>query len=1054
MIKLNKRFGVNLGIYAVVVLIALVLTSFLVYQNYFNSGADVVLPDISIDSSQKFQTITGWEVTAYSAAEDSKSFNLYQDDLFNRVANDAEVNRVRLSVQSGLENQIDYYDLWKKAGFPSSGADYLSWRAHRYATVNDNADPNNIDLNGFKFSRLDDTMNQVILPLKSKFDAKGEHLQINLEYVAFTRQIDFASGLKYIHNDPKEYAEYMLAVSNYLKTKYNIVPETWEILLEPDNVPEWNGTLLGQAIVETAAKLKTSGFQPRFIVPSTTNMGNAITYFNKLVAVPGVLPYIEEISYHRYGGVSDANLQAIANLAKQYNLKTSMLEWWDNNNTYKTLHKDLKMGFNSAWEQGAIAGRKVGNPNTSLYIIDDLTDPNNPTIEIHPKTKFFRQYYKYIRPGAVRIGATSSTANYDPLSFINSNGKYTVEIDALAAGSFTVSNLPAGTYGVKYATASVYDIDNPDVTINTGQKLTTSIPAVGLVTIYQKSAKDVTAPLAPTSLSASYTNQQAALTWVASTDNINVSGYNIYRNSTKIGSSAATTFTDSTVASSQQYSYEVTAFDADNNESAKNSSVNLTIPDFQSPVLAPVGNKSVQVGKKLQFTITATDPDGNTLTYSASSLPSGANFNPSTKTFDWTPTSAQVGVNSNIGFSVSDGINTDSENIAITVTANNPPVLAPIGNQSVAVGTKLQFIISATDKDGDTLTYSATNLPSVASFDATARTFTWTPNSPQVGSFFNVAFSASDGIDTDIQLISIMVTPDVTPPTAPSQFKANFNSSTGQVNLSWQAGTDNLGVSGYQLSRSTLAGLSFQVIASVNSATLSFDDKQISAGKTYYYRIQTFDNPKNYSTSASASTKTYIVDKTAPTAPTLKAVVRKNGRSAEIRWTNSTDDVAIKGYLLYKNNVQITPNSAYATGFKIGTDGKPWYNETAVQPGQTYSYRVVAQDTSGNLSTNSNTSSITVPKDIQISNINAARSNNTTTISWKTNVKSIANITYSKRYLFGIHLSNQTYIETKTGYDHTVTLSNIDPKAKYDFQITAINAEKTENKITTTPLSF
>jgi len=54
-------------------------------------------------------------------------------------------------------------------------------------------------------------------------------------------------------------------------------------------------------------------------------------------------------------------------------------------------------------------------------------------------------------------------------------------------------------------------------------------------------------------------------------------------------------------------------------------------------VLDSIGAKSVDEGELLEFTITATDPDGNDLTYSASNVPAGAGFDPITQTFTWTP---------------------------------------------------------------------------------------------------------------------------------------------------------------------------------------------------------------------------------------------------------------------------------------------------------------------------------------------------------------------------------------------------------------------------------
>ncbi len=92
-----------------------------------------------------------------------------------------------------------------------------------------------------------------------------------------------------------------------------------------------------------------------------------------------------------------------------------------------------------------------------------------------------------------------------------------------------------------------------------------------------------------------------------------------------------------------------------------------------APILNPIGDKPGTEGEMLQFPVTATDPNGDTLIYSASNLPTGANFDPGTQAFSWTPTSEQAGTYSNIIFEVSDGTYTDSENITITIDSSSPP---------------------------------------------------------------------------------------------------------------------------------------------------------------------------------------------------------------------------------------------------------------------------------------------------------------------------------------------------------------------------------------------
>ena len=84
----------------------------------------------------------------------------------------------------------------------------------------------------------------------------------------------------------------------------------------------------------------------------------------------------------------------------------------------------------------------------------------------------------------------------------------------------------------------------------------------------------------------------------------------------------------------------------------------------QPPVLGPIGNKTVNEGVSLTFTITATDPNGDSLIYSAAGLPGGAAL--SVQTFTWIPDFTQAGTYS-ATFHVSDGSLTASETITITV---------------------------------------------------------------------------------------------------------------------------------------------------------------------------------------------------------------------------------------------------------------------------------------------------------------------------------------------------------------------------------------------------
>ncbi|MCH7879251.1 MAG: hypothetical protein IH914_08065, partial [candidate division Zixibacteria bacterium] len=181
------------------------------------------------------------------------------------------------------------------------------------------------------------------------------------------------------------------------------------------------------------------------------------------------------------------------------------------------------------------------------------------------------------------------------------------------------------------------------------------------------------------------------------------------------------------------------------------------------PVLAAIGPQSILEGANLTIGVSATDVDGVTPTLSATPLPAGASFTDNgdgTGSFTWTPDFTQSGT-FNVTFSASDGLASDNEVVTISVTeaGNQPPVLAAIGAQVTTEGIVLAFGVSASDPDGTVPAITASPIPSGAVFidngNGTA-SFSWTPDFTQAGTF-NITFSASDGILTDGETVTITV---------------------------------------------------------------------------------------------------------------------------------------------------------------------------------------------------------------------------------------------------------------------------------------------------------
>jgi hypothetical protein len=426
---------------------------------------------IALNPGTRYQVMSGWEATSQAGQSYSAAWSRYKDALFDRAAGEVGVNRLRVEVPSGSENPVDYF-----AQFRAGTISEDEWITRSYEIVNDNADPNSINPGGFTWSFLDDTVERVVLPMRQRLAARGEALRVSLCYV------DFRSSAFEHKSNPAEYAEFVLAAYQHLQSKYGIVPDTWEVVLEPDaGSAAWSAPQVAQAVKAAGDRLAAAGYAPAFVAPSVTSVADFPSYVGAIGALPGAMPYVAELSYHRYGGATAAQLQGVASAAAQYGKRAAMLEYIGAD--YQMLHDDVKLANASAWQQYTLAFPGTSDDGGAYFMIGDA-DPANPSVNIGSRTRFLRQYFAYVRAGAQRIGASSNAAGFDPLAFVNPGGKYAVVVKATVPGSFSVQGLPAGTYGIKFTTASQYGVDLPSATIGSGQLLTTSIPAAGVITIY------------------------------------------------------------------------------------------------------------------------------------------------------------------------------------------------------------------------------------------------------------------------------------------------------------------------------------------------------------------------------------------------------------------------------------------------------------------------------------------------------------------------------------------------------------------------------------------
>ena len=203
-------------------------------------------------------------------------------------------------------------------------------------------------------------------------------------------------------------------------------------------------------------------------------------------------------------------------------------------------------------------------------------------------------------------------------------------------------------------------------------------------------------------------------------------------------------------------------------------------PSNAAPRISGTPPRNIDVGETYSFVPTASDDDGDSLTFSIANKPSWASFNTSSGRLSGSPTLADVGTDAGIVISVSDGTDTASLaafsiNVSSTAT-NSAPQISGTPPTSVNEGQSYTFTPTATDADGDMLTFSISGAPLWASFDAATGRLSGTPGAGDVGVYSNIVISVSDGQVSD----------------ALPAFSITVNAvSLGSATLSWTAPTQN-----------------------------------------------------------------------------------------------------------------------------------------------------------------------------------------------------------------------------------------------------------------------
>ncbi len=531
---------------------------------------------------------------------------------------------------------------------------------------------------------------------------------------------------------------------------------------------------------------------------------------------------------------------------------------------------------------------------------------------------------------------------------------------------------------------------------------------------------DVTNPSDPTGLGAvAISSGRVDLSWTASTDNVGVTGYEIFRNGTLLPPvGAVTTFADTTVAPSTAYTYQVRAFDAAGNRSGLSASAGATTPAAPSTTtstFAPTADayvaeatSSTNFGTSTTLRVDAgTDPDVESyirfpvtgLTGSIQSaklrlwVGSDATANgPAVYTtastwsegsITWANRTARVGTgtddkgsiptNSWVEYNVASliagngtydfvlaGTSTDGINFSSREATTNKPQLVIVSQTSNDTENPTDpSSLSATPTSGTRVDLSwtgSTDNTGVTNYEifrngslltTVGNVTSYADTSAVNATTYDYKVRALDGAGnrSGFSNTASATTPDTTQdPLPPSNLVATVITAT-RVDLSWTAGSDNVGVTNYEIFRGG------SLLTTVGNVT-SYSDTTVLAGATYSYQVRAMDAAGHRSTLSNTATVT-TTDGVAPSQPTNLVATAAAYNRINLSWTASTDNVAVTNYEIYRGGALLATVGAVTS-----------YSDTAVSPGTSYSYQVKAMDLAGNRSGFSNTSSATTPQQL------------------------------------------------------------------------------------------
>jgi len=438
-------------------------------------------------------------------------------------------------------------------------------------------------------------------------------------------------------------------------------------------------------------------------------------------------------------------------------------------------------------------------------------------------------------------------------------------------------------------------------------------------------SSDTEAPTAPTNLIASNTTQTGTnLSWNAATDNIGVTGYDIYKNGILLSSTATNAYNVTGLAAATSYTFTVRAKDAAGNISIDSNIVNVTTLPGGSGNGSEIFISEYVEGSSNNKAVEIANFTGASIDLSVYSLKRNTNG----------------GTNWGAALNLSGILSTND----VFVVANSSATTAILNVTDLTSGADA-IIFNGNDPVG--LFKNNILIDLVGQFNAGTANFAKDVTLRRVETISNpsttyittewssFAINTFDGLGS--HTTSGGGNQDTTAPTSPTNLAANSVTET-TLTLTWTAATDNVGVTGYDVYKDGTL---------LNSTSLtSYNVIGLTAATAYSFVVVAKDAAGN--TSVNSNTLNIsTIDVTAPTTPTNLAAANTTQTSTDLSWTASTDNVSVTGYDIYKDGILLASTTTTS------------YNVSGLVEATTYAFTVKAKDGTNNVSADSNVANVT-----------------------------------------------------------------------------------------------